>query len=62
MFNPNYFTKDTKSGRLKMESLLNSLKHKGVILSQQVYNAMLEVDRGDFSNSSSCYDDWQDYI
>lgn len=44
-----------------MKSLLDSLKSKGVITTQRVYDAMVKVDRGDFINSSP-YDDCPQYI
>ena len=42
----------------KMEKLIKYLRTKGVIKSQEVYDAMMQVDRGDFSNSTYCYEDW----
>jgi hypothetical protein len=41
----------------KMEPLLSSLSMKGYIKSDIVYNSMLQVDRGDFTESKYAYDD-----
>jgi hypothetical protein len=46
------------SSMKKMEQLLNKLCKSGYIRSEQVYKAMLQVDRGDFINSDYAYDDW----
>jgi hypothetical protein len=42
----------------QMIKLLDRLKKKDVIKSKEVFEAMSEVDRGEFSNSKTCYDDW----
>ena len=39
-----------------MKKLLDELKSEKVIKSDLVYNAMLQVDRSDFTNSSPYYD------
>ncbi len=41
----------------KMKSLVDNLKAEGVIKSEQVYNAMLQTDRGDYCPSYSAYYD-----
>jgi protein-L-isoaspartate O-methyltransferase len=40
-----------------MELLLNKLKENKVIESDIVYNAMLQVDRGEFTDSPDAYRD-----
>ena len=60
MFYSNNIIKNTQPINHKMEILLKKLKNEGIIQSQIVYNAMSQVDRGEFSDSKSCYDDWQE--
>lgn len=45
-----------KNFSLNMESLLRNLIKDGVIKSKEVYEAMLKVDRGDFTTSSPYVD------
>ena len=47
--------------RSSMQTLLNGLKTRGMLTSQRVYDAMLSVDRSDFT-SSSPYEDRPQYI
>jgi hypothetical protein len=41
----------------KMKILCDKLLKEGVIKSEKVYQAMLQVDRGEFTDSFSAYDD-----
>ena len=41
-----------------MLELLNKLIKNEVITSEKVYNAIAEVDRGNFIDSYYAYDDW----
>jgi hypothetical protein len=41
----------------EMESLLNKLLRDGVIKNEDVFKAMLQVDRADFTKYSA-YEDW----
>ena len=49
------------SSHRSMKTLLDGLKTRGMLTSQRVYNAMLSVDRADFTNSSP-YEDRPQYI
>ena len=46
----------------KMKKLVDNLKYENVIKSEEVYNAMLYTDRGDFTESKYAYDDSPQYI
>ena len=41
----------------KMKLLVDNLLKQGIIKSEKVYNAMLQVDRGDFIDPSVAYMD-----
>jgi hypothetical protein len=58
MFSSGDYQKGTKTFNNEMLRLLNRLKTQGIIKSTQVYDSMKEVDRGDFSDSKHCYEDW----
>ena len=58
MFTSGDSQKGGKTVHAGMLRLLNKLKHQGVIQSDRVYEVMSEVDRGDFSDSKYCYEDW----
>lgn len=58
MFSSGEYRKGTNLFNSEMLNLLNKLKSQGIIKSSQVYDAMKEVDRGDFSDSKHCYEDW----
>jgi hypothetical protein len=45
-----------------MESLLNLLKGEGAFSSESVYNAMIQVDRGDFCDEDPYYDRYKKLI
>jgi len=45
-------------GNLQMNGLIKKLIEKGVINSDRVCKVMLEVDRGEFTNSAYAYEDW----
>ncbi len=38
-----------------MKGLLNKLYQEGVIKSEKVFNALLQTDRGDFTNPTNAY-------
>jgi hypothetical protein len=42
----------------QMEVLLKKLINDNIIKSKSVYEAMSQVDRGDFTNTYGAYDDW----
>lgn len=58
MFSSGDYLKGTKTFNNEMVKLLNKMQSQGIIKSTQVYNSMKEVDRGDFSDSKHCYEDW----
>ena len=58
MFSSGDSQKGLKQLNSAMQRLLNKLRSQGVIQSEKVYEAMSQVDRGDFSESKHCYEDW----
>ena len=52
----NKFISLSSPKRKNMERLLKSLMNEGVIKSSRVYNAMLQVDRGEFVEHDPYYD------
>lgn len=41
-----------------MEELCIKLKKEAIVKSEQVFKALTQVDRADFTDSSDCYMDW----